>query len=374
MRIGGASALGVALLVAACGGQASGTASSAYGGGAGAASAASLGPGRDTGLAGGAGLGGVTQPPPVIPPFPDLCSNYTDNPYVRPYDCEGNCRSDEDCGGTPCTVLPGATGGVCSAFSPGLCLDDADCPSEWWPNNRCVAVTADGIRQCSRGEDQACNRDEHCSAGLRCSLPDASFLGHCTAGANRDLCARTADCQAGQRCFEQEPGKGVDPLNGAWGLCSDGSDGALCAANSDCRRGHCVALQCSSGGQESGCKLASDCQAGLHCVPWETPPDPRFPDVGSCSDGTRASLSHCITASHCANGHYCSHGMCMDGLEDAWCDADAQCTSGRCLVGGDYEMCTTGQPGSQCINAGDCVSGSCYRKPGLFEREAGVCQ
>jgi len=187
-------------------------------------------------------------------------------------DCIGysTCNGDADCGGEACVLLPGAAQGACSlAFSP-YCLDDGDCA----PGSRCVAVTADGVRQCSTGaSDTACNGPAQCEAGLACALPDGSFLGACTAGENLAVCARDADCAPGLRCFPYEPMSSSFPNR-----CSDGSDQAPCAHDADCRQGKCILFRCSAGRAYDGCVADADCLPGLSCVQLY------------CRDGTHRAL------------------------------------------------------------------------------------
>jgi hypothetical protein len=338
---------------------------------------------------------------PEIPPFPDLCSRYQIEyagggcgqgcpsvpvdcgSYGSPYvpcaprlgcvgsfdaaavceseqavwspslaDCVGYCISDDECGPGRCVVLPGAKAGNC-IFVDGFCVDDGDCP-----RGHCVATRADGVRSCSdSGDGDACNRTADCADGLHCILPPSSFLGACGAGDLAGICYRTSDCAAPMRCVTAEP---VPSLPGNPGQCTDGGERSPCGADADCRAGRCIQLRCNTGQVNEDCGSGADCKSGLWCV------------QGYCRDGSLNST--CEQDSQCAPGLYCAIGeLCSDGAENALCDRDDQCRSGRCALNADYPICTSGDPGAPCMDAGDCASGACVRAPGISDRDLGAC-
>jgi hypothetical protein len=319
-----------------------------------------------------------TSQPIVIPPFPDLCTNYTPNEFVTTEICAGQCDSDQECLdlglGFMCVALPGATRGTCYLWADNqLCATDEDCENEFASIDLvCVAVSADGIRRCM-APTLGCNNDDTCSPGLHCAVPQGLVLGTCTGGNNNDLCASDADCGAGMRCSTWSVEGTFDPAGGHWGVCSDGSPWSSCDVDGNCDEGRCLGHECSSGGLHEGCKVNADCSAELQCVLLEPLPNipSLYPDVGFCSDGRRESFAQCDVQSQCASDNYCIEGMCMDGKTDALCDADSRCLSGRCAMTPGWAICTPGTPGASCVDTGDCESGIC--QPSMFGSDFGTC-
>lgn len=269
------------------------------------------------------------------------------------FDCMGNCEVGVDYGIVACVQLPGGTNGTFG--TSGWCLDDSQCYDGW----HCVAVTTEGFSTCT--QNAQCNTQSDCGDGLRCALPDDSFLGYCGDGRDGSPCFDDADCRENARCRFT-----ADSAN--FGLCSSGAHGSACATDDDCSSGTCLFSQCNSGIARDRCLTSADCQPGLHCQSWGIADDP---DYALCSDGS--VWSTCQVEGDCAPGLYCSSERCQDGSEESPCDADAQCQSGRCQLAGDFPTCTSGQPGSRCMDADDCISGSCYREPGLYDWTSGRC-
>ncbi|HYP99440.1 MAG TPA: hypothetical protein VER96_12290 [Polyangiaceae bacterium] len=225
-----------------------------------------------------------------------------------------------------------------------------------------------GVRRCN--QDDQCNQDTDCAPGNRCALPDGSFLGRCTAGKNKDLCQRTADCDSGLFCFTSFDGSQSGTTR--YGQCSDGRSGSSCSEDSNCRTGGCVARTCTDGTVGEFCSKPGDCQASLQCVPFPVGAVENYPGLGQCSDGTK--FSQCQVDRECAPGNYCANQtFCMDGSEDSLCDRDEQCHSGRCALAGSENVCTSGSQGATCFDAGDCLGGSCERAPGTADWQFGKC-
>jgi hypothetical protein len=335
-----------------------------------------------------------------IPPFPDLCSRYEiervprdpgssgrilscpcgngfyipcdESSCVVSFSCEAACQGlsepapslsqcvgecePGDSGPVPCVALPGGTSG---AFATDFCVEDADCSGD----TRCLAVTEVGVRKCS-SPNSTCNAHADCTDGTRCIRPDASIVGSCGDGRDQSICFSDYDCRANARCVW-----GVNAFEPELGRCSTGQSRAPCAGDSDCDGGKCFSSYCSTGGLSEECSADGDCATGLRCTSLGIVLER---ELRLCSDGRESSS--CEADSDCVAGLHCSIGLCFDDSNESWCDTDDECGSGRCQVGSNYQTCTSGEPGAPCMDAGDCVGGSCTRQAGQLDWESGTCE
>jgi hypothetical protein len=287
-----------------------------------------------------------------------LCNALADGSRPRVETCVGVCTSDAFCGGSPCVSLPGAIKGTCGE---PWCLSDDDCGK----GIHCVAVRPNGVRACA--SQGACNTTADCSDGYRCALPEQSFIGTCGDGRDSSVCYRESDCRIGWRCVY-----GSDLTDSPEsGRCTSGLADAPCGHDDDCAdQGKCFSRKCSTGRVNDGCLVDSDCEPGLQCVNLGITDEPTF---AICTNGTIGA--QCERPSQCAAGNYCSHGRCFNGSAGDYCDQHNQCQSERCLVNADslYQECTTGESGSPCMDADDCLGGTCRREAGLPPSYPGLC-
>jgi hypothetical protein len=268
--------------------------------------------------------------------------------------CFGECDPGQDYGQVSCTALPGSSKGV---FSTDFCSEDADC----FEGEHCLAVTEDGVRKCSPSNN-TCNDQADCSDGSRCALPDGGIVGYCGDGRDQSICFSDGDCRANARCVwaVNEP---------ELGRCSTGQSRAPCAADTDCDGGKCFSSQCSHGGLFEECGSGRDCATSLRCISLGVV---LGSELRLCSDGRKQS--NCETDSDCVAGLHCSIGLCFDNGNRSWCDTDDECRSGHCQVGSNDQTCTSGEAGAPCMDAGDCIAGSCVRQAGQFDWESGTCE
>lgn len=179
------------------------------------------------------------------------------------------CKSDPDCSramsGPKCLVPPGSPIGECiSGGANTSCLTNANCLSK-----TCV-VDADGLGLCAaRLPGTRCNTDEQCLAGLHCALTAGAFVGACSDGADKGLCATDDDCQPPLRCR---------PLHGTH-LCTSRSKGAPCDSVADCDTGFCVS-------SDLGLTVAPQPPVSPICETGE---------VGArCMDGSQCKVPNCV--------------------------------------------------------------------------------
>ncbi len=120
------------------------------------------------------------------------------------------------------------------------------------------------------------------------------------------------------------------------------------------------AADSDSGGGDSGCQAASECNDQNPCTTDNCEPS------GSCSHAPIANGGSCDDGNACTTGEYCSSGNCAAGVAKV-CDDQNLCTADACLPA---KGCTyTNDDGAPCndddpCSSGDkCLSGQCTGKP-----------
>jgi Cys-rich repeat protein len=218
-------------------------------------------------------------------------------------------------------------------------------------------------------------------------LATFSFIGACTScfgstsSCDFNQCETDADCEEGQRCFENTLGTvcakpcTCDSECGEREFCgvplAVTSDELRCARgcreDSDCAAGEVCDLQiCREGCRaHEECPPNEACTAGFRCEVG-CRDDAECPAGDVCDDRCRAG---CRDASECEEGTVCvdvglGYGNCAEGCAgDEECDAPARCLCGRC-----EEYCETDEDcgeGTLCERADDdCRPASCAT-PGL---------
>jgi len=331
------------------------------------------------------------------------------------------CDSQDDCAGdTYCTLAPLAqsacaarkpngepcgsafecTGGSCTFFVCGDCVDDGQCaPAEncnalnqcapdVGNNESCLRDAQCTTGHCSAGFCAECTGDEHCPAAEHCDafgdcqpdvgdnescLRDAQCLsGHCSVGfcaacaldehcpepehcdlfgdcqpdvPNNAACLRDAQCLTG-RCsagFCAQCTAHADCGGDAW--CDAGGDchpksanGTACASPVECLSGTCTLFVCGECADDGQCPASENCDASNNCAP----------DVGNNQS--------CLRDSQCTTGH-CVAGLCAQCVGDEHCPAAEHCDAfGDCRPDvGNNASCLRD---TQCTT-GFCVAGFC---------------
>jgi hypothetical protein len=246
----------------------------------------------------------------------------------------------------------------------------------------------DCVRErCCYTDGQRCGASEECcgttcmdgfcggvlcrEAGVACDLDDQCCSRSCRGNACTDtICSPNGfECGDGAECcslFCNASGRCAEP--------ACGREGAPCASAGDC----CAELVCHALGAKSFCSPGEctpreiDCGSDSQCCTGFCDPVYRV-----CADGCREAGSECEVDGQCCTGT-CDPGSrtCADGCSVAYCDADADCCSNRCVahtcapvcVGTscNHDVCSIGAPlDPTCTGTADgtCVGKVCTIDP-----------
>jgi hypothetical protein len=207
----------------------------------------------------------------------------------------------------------------------------------------------------------ACLTGVSCPAA--CSHSDLLGAGVPSACVQAGVCVTDADCTnpARPRCLVA--------LDGTSGHCVGGKVLSECYSDADCASSVCVAVApgtrlCVDEQMTSICNRDEQCPAPAsgtgrsHCVL------PAGVFLGSCSAGTNGSP--CVTSDECLPGYGCAQqgagliGQCTSHAQGAPCAVNGDCAQGRCVVDpNSFGVCDTGELGTRCLKASDCLSGFC---------------
>lgn len=231
--------------------------------------------------------------------------------------------------GNPCTVNDVCQAdGVCAGSPKNCPVTEPKCQSAVCETSTgdCVVTNAPAGTSCAN--DNRCDGDEACDANGVCvsgtPVSCAQLDGPCVTG--------VCDPATGQ-CAATNRSNGTvcaDPLTQISGNCCNGLCSQCCGDASPCTSPPeaNMAASCVTG-------LGGAQVCGYHCVPggYHTCFNPSLTLTESCLEGP------CL---------YCRLPV------SAPCTDDAQCCG---LCAGDH--CEDGQPGSYCVDDGDCFSGLC---------------
>lgn len=197
----------------------------------------------------GAPNGGNLCVDPTCPTFNPLNPDWT--PGCRIGAGEGDCDTDEDCGGS---LICKQNIGKAVHANASASLDICDYPPDPGCGSRanCAPDCCTPDCPCGLGEGD-CERDVDCRPGLIClenvgaNFGRESWVDVCTMpAAEASSCQSDSDCTGSQHCMENA------------GTCTDGGYSDLCENNADCNQGDC----CNG---SSNCNGAQGCQCHAVC-------------------------------------------------------------------------------------------------------------
>lgn len=205
-------------------------------------------------------------------------------------------------------------------------------------------VCANGVTQCSAGENISCHPivnpsaevcdglDNDCDGvidqGAACPGEQICDKGKCVGkcGTGEFMCAPGLVCDTDFYCKDPSC-MGVDCPVGQicyGGKCQGGCDGVTCPRNQACVSGACVDL---CGG--TTCSNGQVCQMGVCVAPCE---------CSACADGqTCSTTTHLCVDNGCDKmacsppATVCVNGTCQDGCANVTCPAGQGCMAGQCV-------------------------------------------
>jgi hypothetical protein len=279
--------------------------------------------------------------------------------------------------GAPAVVIPGVTGLVAGNGVPipdpplhDPCATLEVAVMTCGPADACPALTCTcgGVQQTIEVAG-SCMMFGVCLTGVSC--PAVCSNSDLLAAGNLSACVQEGSCMTNKDCTNPARPRCLIALDGAGGHCVSGQLNSECYRDADCASSVCVAVGpgsrlCVDEQVSSICNRDDQCPAPVsgtgqsHCVL------PAGGILGSCSDGTNGSL--CVTSDQCLPGYGCAvqsaglNGQCTSHAQGAPCAVNGDCAQDRCVgasINVGLGLCDTGEVGTKCMNASDCLSGFC---------------
>jgi len=261
--------------------------------------------------------------------------------------CFGACATTADCaGGASCGRLPLPSGGtepdhetnVCVP-PPIACVDDAGCPADMYCDGFTLAeAPAELVLGCLYADETLLRTGQPCAADAECNsgfcIPDEARGGVCFG-----LCDGDADCQAGQRCYDD-----LVSFTLSLGTPTPADD---------------VVVELPACAWDFGsldpCSRESECAAAEVCFPLLNDAETAFAPACLLPDAAATVAPGGL----CATNQECQTAVCVSGLYSArclqFCTAAGDCTGGLTCESVTFTLenedgSTTDLSGRVCVN------------------------
>lgn len=235
-------------------------------------------------------------------------------PCIDASDCGGGACVNETCvdDNNATTDPTGSTGPT----APASCVDDGDCAANQYCQYPAMSPWV-------AGTEGACKAP--CG---QCPFGQTCYSGQCYSEIDCDPSVNSSDCPPGEVCSTQTHTCSVPPSNCYFN--EQCPAGWVCNTDNTCLDPDTINLGgCTA---DADCNAVAGCQGGIcTCDDGACRPNAGCDGAGDCPQGTYCAAGTCLSAIACTGQDTCTpYGLVCSG---GYCTNAAPCTNGTCPAG-----------------------------------------